>query len=243
MPYWFGKIQKPILGLAPMFGYSDSDLRYQCRQYGADAVYSEMVAAEAVIRRVPKIFEMMNFSESERPIVIQIFGSNPKSMAEAAQMIEKELKPDGIDINFGCPVQKASKQGFGAVQLADPESAAEIVACVSKALKNTPLSCKMRFPDKDPKLAMDFVEKIYHAGAKLVAIHGRTATQKYGGSADWQPIYEIKTKFPELFVLGNGDIRTFNDLKSKLGNLDGVLVGRAAKINPAVFLELKKIKN
>jgi tRNA-dihydrouridine synthase B len=236
---WFKKFPKPIVGLAPMHGFTDSAFRLKCRQLGADVVYSEMVAAEAIIRRVPKAFEMMRFEPAERPVVIQIFGSNPVSMAKAAAIVEKEFAPDGIDVNFGCPVQKAAKQNFGAIQLSNPDGAAEIVKAMSTALKNTPLSAKMRLPNDNLDDLMNFVKAIHAAGIKLIAVHGRTATQKYRGQSDWQPIYEIKKNFPDLCVLGNGDIKTKNDLDSKLGNLDGALIGRAAKIRPEIFREFK----
>ena len=239
MTSWFEKIKKPIIGLAPMHGFTESAFRLKCRNFGADVVYSEMVAAEAMIRRVPKAFEMIKFEEAERPIVIQIFGSNPKSMAKAASIIEKEFSPDGIDVNFGCPVQKAAKQNFGAIQLSDVDAAVKIVKAISKALDHTPLSAKMRLPNDDIDDAIKFVAEIKNAGIKLIAVHGRTATQKYRGEADWTSIYEIKKQFPDLFVLGNGDIKSKSDLDAKLGNLDGVLIGRAAKINPEIFKELQ----
>jgi tRNA-dihydrouridine synthase B len=237
LKYWFEKIPKPIIGLAPMHGFTNSAFRLKCRRFGADVTYSEMIAAEAIIRRVPKVFEMIKFEEAERPIVIQIFGSNPASMATAAKIIEDEFGPDGIDLNFGCPVQKAAKQNFGAIQLSDVNAATDIVKAISKVLDHTPLSAKMRLPDNDD--AIKFVAAIKNAGVKLVAIHGRTATQKYRGQANWAPIYEIKKQFPDLYVLGNGDVRSKSDLDNKLGNLDGVLIGRAAKIRPEIFSELK----
>jgi len=240
--FWFEKIQKPIIGLAPMHGFTKSEFRLLCRQSGADVVYSEMVASEGIIRRAPKVMEMLDICKEERPVVIQIFGNNPESMAKAARIIEEEIKPDGIDINFGCPVQKAGKQGFGAIQLNNPEKAAEIVMAVSKVLKTTPLSVKIRFPSKNIEDTINFVEVIKKAGAKLVAIHGRTLTQKYRGQADWEHIQKVKDSFPDFPILGNGDIRSLDDLKKNIGSLDGVLVGRAAKIRPAVFQELRVIK-
>ena len=239
--YWFSKIGRPIIGLAPMHQTTTSTFRLKCRKVGADVVYSEMVAAEAIIRRVPQAFEMMKFKEAERPILIQIFGVNPKSMAQAAKIIEKEFRPDGIDINFGCPVQKAAKQGFGAIQLADPEAAAKIVRAVARAT-NLPVSVKMRLPSKNVADTLKFVEKIAAAGVKVVAIHGRTPTQKFRGQADWAHAYAVKKKFPDLIVLGNGDISSKQNLKSKVQNLDGVLVGRAAKREPAIFRELVQAK-
>ena len=241
MNNWFDKISKPIVGLAPMHGYTFSSFRLKCRQAGADVVYSEMVASEAIVRHVPKAFEMLRFEEGERPVVLQIFGSNPKTMAQAAKIVEKEFKPDGIDINFGCPVQKAAKQGFGSFQLKDPDRAAEIVAAVSGATK-LPVSVKMRLPSWKIEETIDFIEKIKKAGAKLVTIHGRTMTQKYRGHADWNMLHKIKKHFPDFIILGSGDIDSLQTLKDSLGNLDGALVGRAAKRDPEIFKGLTKVK-
>lgn len=237
--YWFHKCKKPIIGLAPMHGYTDSNFRLKCRKAGADVVYSEMVAAEAIIRRIPQAFEMLKFSEAERPVVLQMFGNNINSLKKAATILETEFHPDGIDLNFGCPVQKAAKQGFGATQLFDAKRAAQIVRALKKVLKKTPLSIKMRLVSSDIADTIAFVKEIKDAGIDLIAIHGRTATQKYKGVADWQKIQEVKKHFPDLPILGNGDIKTHEDLEKNLGNLDGALVGRAAKINPEVFRDLK----
>jgi tRNA-dihydrouridine synthase B len=243
MREWFKDIEKPILALAPMHQVSRSGLRQQCRSFGADATFSEMVAAEAVIRHVPQTFEMMRFTERERPFIVQIFGNKPEIMAQAAKLIEKEINPDGIDINFGCPVQKAEKQGFGSCQLKDPVAAGKIVKAVSKVLENIPLSVKIRIPSNDLEYSLGFVKAVYANGAKLISVHGRTPTQKYGGVADWNFAYEVKKKFPDLIVLGNGDIKTLDNLKEKLGNLDGAMIGRAAKIRPEVFVKLSSIKS
>ncbi len=242
MQKWFAKIKKPIIGLSPMHQVTDSAFRLKCRKAGADVVYSEMIASEAIIRDVPQAKEMASFVEDERPVVIQIFGSDPKVMAQAAKKLEDELSPDGIDINFGCPVQKAAKQGFGACQLFEPKKAAEIVKAVKKSLKKTPLSAKLRLATKDVNDTIKFIRAIKKAGVDLISIHARTATQKYRGEADWKKLYEIKEKFPDLYILGNGDIKFPEDIKSKIGNLDGVLIGRAAKLNPIVFKDLIKIK-
>lgn len=233
-------LKKPIIALAPMHGFTNSEFRLKCREFGADLVYSEMVAAEGIIRRVPAVLEQLEFVKAERPVILQIFGSNPKSMAQAAQIIETEYQPDGIDINFGCPVQKAAKQGFGAVLLRDPKKAIQIIKAVKKVLKNTPLSIKIRLND-DIEETIDLIEKAEKAGVQMVAIHGRTLTQKYRGVADYDKLHFIKSHFPNLLILGSGDIRTKNDLETKLGNLDGVLIGRGAKIRPEIFQELKKI--
>lgn len=236
---WFEKAKGPIIGLAPMHQVSRAELRIASKKAGADLVFSEMVAAEAVIRKVPQAWEMMRFSEFERPIIIQIFGNKPEVMAKAARMIEEELKPDGIDINFGCPVQKAEKQGFGSCQLKDPKAASEIVKAIRKEI-NIPLSAKIRIPEKDLAKTIEFVEVITKAGIDMVTVHGRTPTQRYKGEADWSYAHEVKKQFPNLFVLGSGDIKSVMDFKNKLGNLDGVLIGRWAKNHPEIFREIKE---
>ena len=204
-------------------------------------MYSEMVASEAIIRHVPKAMEMMEFCEDEQPVVIQIFGSNPKSMAKAAKVVEKEFNPNGIDINFGCPVQKAAKQGFGAVQLKDAKRAGEIVRAVVASTK-LPVSVKMRLPSRKLEESVEFVKTVFAAGAKIVAIHGRFATQKYKGHADWNYLRKIKDHFPDNLILGNGDVESAGFLKENLGKLDGALVGRAAKRDPGIFRSLKSTR-
>ena len=231
-------LPKPIIALAPMHGFTNSEFRLKCRKLGADLVYSEMVAAEGIIRRVPAVLSMLEFAKEERPVILQIFGSNPGSMAKAAQIIETDYAPDGIDINFGCPVQKAAKQGFGAVLLRDTKKAIEIIKAVKKVLKKTPLSIKIRLNDEIGD-TIDFVNRAQRAGVQMVAIHGRTLTQKYRGEADYKKIHEIRKHFPDLIILGSGDIKSKIDLDNNLGNLDGVLIGRAAKIRPEVFQDLK----
>ena len=238
---WFEKIKKPIIGLAPMFGYSNRELRLKSRQAGADVVFTEMVAAEAIIRNVDKAWEMCEFDKKERPVVIQIFGNKPNSIAKAVKMVDKKLSPDGIDINFGCPVQKASKQGFGSVLLNNPALAFKIVKSAVEAT-SIPISVKMRLPSKVVADTISFIKTISSAGARVVSIHARTQTQKYGGHADWELLHKIKKHFPDLVILGNGDIESLQNLRDKLGNLDGVLVGRAAKRDFNIFEELKRAK-
>lgn len=242
MKYWFEKIKKPIIGLAPMHQVTNSFFRLKCAKAGADVVFSEMIASEAIIRNVPQAMKMASFKEGERPVVIQIFGNNPESMAKAAKKLEDKLKPDGIDINFGCPVQKAAAQGFGACQLYEPGKAAEIVRAVKGVLKKTALSAKIRLATKNIEDTVRFIKAIKTAGIDLVSIHGRTATQKYHGHADWNMMRKIKAEFPDLLILGNGDINSLEILKSEIGNLNGVLIGREAKRNPEIFEEFQKIK-
>ncbi|OQA53216.1 MAG: putative tRNA-dihydrouridine synthase [candidate division WS2 bacterium ADurb.Bin280] len=239
---WFEKIKKPIIALAPMHGYTYSEFRQKCAKAGADAVYSEMVASEAIIRDVPQAMEMLGFEQNERPVILQIFGSNSEVMAKAAQIIEERFSPDGIDINFGCPVQKAAKQGFGSCQLADDSEAAKIVKAVCSAT-SIAVSVKMRLVSFDANENIDFIKKMHQAGARLFSVHGRIRTQKYRGHADWNLLRKIKQGCGDIPILGSGDVDSLQFLKDNLGNLDGALVGRAAKRDPEIFGELVKIKN
>lgn len=241
MSYWFENINKPIIGLAPMHGYTFSIFRKQCREAGADVVYSEMVASEAIIRDVPQAMEMLRFDEKERPVILQIFGSKPNVMAQAAKIIQNKYHPDGIDINFGCPVQKAAKQGFGSCQLANIQEASNIVKNVSEAI-DIPLSVKMRLVSQRVDENVEFVKTLFASGAKLISIHGRTRTQKYRGHSDWNLLRKIKQECPDIPILGSGDVDGLQFLKDNLGCLDGALIGRAAKRDPQIFSELRKIK-
>lgn len=239
--FW-SKLKKPIIGLAPMHEVSNSVFRLECKKNGADIVYSEMIAAEAVIRNIAKALDMAKFSKKERPIIIQLFGTNPVNIAEAAKIIENKFKPDGIDLNFGCPVPKAQKQGFGAVQLRDSKKISEICKSVKSVLKNTPISVKMRLVSQSLSDNLIFIEAIKPFIDALV-IHGRTLNQLYKGDANWEIIYEIKKHNPDLIVLGNGDIKSAQDFEEKIKNLDGVLIGRAARKNPQIFKELHVAKD
>jgi tRNA-dihydrouridine synthase B len=238
---WFNKINRPIIGLAPMFGYSNKNLRLKARQAGADVVFTEMTAVEAIIRDVEKAWQMCSFDSRERPVIIQVFGSNPLSVSKAIKIIDKKLHPDGIDINFGCPVQKAAKQGFGSVLLNDTKLSYLIIKSASSATK-LPISIKMRLPSKKPSDSIDFIKMAKKAGAKVITVHGRTQTQKYGGHADWNLLHKIKKSFKDLPILGSGDINSLKDLQDKIGNLDGALIGRAAKKDYLIFKELILIK-
>lgn len=224
-----------------MHGYTNSEFRLKCKLAGADMIYTEMIATEAIIRRIPKVFEMLKFKEEDRPIVAQIFGSKPEVMAEAAKIIERKFKPDGIDINFGCSVQKAKKQGFGSCQLKDAKRAGAIVRAVKKAV-GLPVSAKIRLLNKHPADTISFIKVLEKSGIDAIAIHGRTPTQKFSDHADWGIMHKIKKEFPKLLILGNGDIKEARDLKQKIGNLDGALVGRRAIKNPNIFKELIKSK-
>ena len=231
---------KPFFVMAPMDGITSSPFRRVCRKLGADVVFSEMIAAEAVYYKSKKTLGMMKFHDAERPIIIQIFGNDTEKMAVAAEYIEKEVQPDGIDINMGCPAKKVVSGGRGSVLLKDPKKALEIAKSVREATK-LPLSVKMRTGWEKfdtQKLVVGF-EK---AGIDVISVHGRTKTQGFIGKVDLDAIKEIK-KLVKIPVIGNGGIMNAQDAKRMLRetNCDGVMIARGALGNPWIFRSAQMI--
>jgi tRNA-dihydrouridine synthase B len=193
-----------------------------------------MVPSEAVVRYIPRAFQLMEKSKKEKNLVIQIFGNDPKTMASAAKIIEEKVKPQGIDINFGCSVIRAKRNEIGAYLLDDSDKVVQIVKEVKKNIK-IPLSVKIRLTRYD---IVDLVKQI-KPYIDVLTVHGRYSSQGFKGSADYTEIYRIKKEFPNLIVLGNGDIRSPKDFKEKIKNLDGVLLGRVTKSNKNIFKQIK----
>ncbi|TSC91848.1 MAG: nifR3 family TIM-barrel protein [Candidatus Berkelbacteria bacterium Licking1014_96] len=239
MDNFWRKFKKPIIALAPMAGISDSAFRQICKKEGADLVYSEMISSYGIIHNDKKTLSLCRFKQIERPIIIQIFGRDPRIMAEAAAVVENKFKPEGIDINFGCPARRVVKSGHGAALMDEPELAESIVRHIVKRIK-IPLSVKTRLGARKKTEIFDFSRRMESVGAKAIAIHGRTLSQGFKGEADWGPIYKTAgiVKIP---VLGNGDIKSNQEIKSRLKNLAGVLIGRGALGNPFIFGRQKEV--
>jgi tRNA-dihydrouridine synthase B len=239
--------KRPQIGLSPMAGYTDSPFRQICRQMGADFVITELVSAEGIVHmrksklRLSKTYELMNFNASERPILVQLFGADSEIMREAAKIVAEELKPDGININMGCPAHKVVCNGKGSALMKDPNLAAQIVTAAIEG-SGLPVSVKTRLGWEDESKLIEFSKSIESAGAECIMIHGRTYKQGFSGIANWLPIYEVK-KSLKIPVLGNGDIWSLNDYQEKIGNLDGVLIGRGAVTNPWMFAEIAALQN
>jgi len=232
---------QPIIALAPMADYTDEPFSLVCKEFGADLIFREMVSSEAIIRGNKKTFEMARIDKNERPVILQIFGANPKVMAEAAKILEKECEPDGIDINMGCPVRKIVGVGAGCELMRSPEKAAEIVRAVKSAVK-VPVSVKMRLGRKNKDEILSFAPMIEKAGADFITVHGRTRGEQYSGEADWEMIARVKSKL-KIPVIANGSIWTADDAKRclKITGADGVAIARGALGNPWIFEEIKKI--
>ena len=230
----------PIL-LAPMEEITGAAFRTICKEFGADLVYTEFVAADGLIRDVQKSTQKIDFQDVERPVGIQIFGNEESAMRRAAE-VAAEQKPDIIDINWGCPVKKVVKKGSGSGMLQFPEKLIQITAAVVKSV-NIPVTVKTRLGwDESSKIIVTLSEQLQDVGIEAITIHGRTRAQLYSGVADWTLIGKIKEnprmKIP---VFGNGDVNSPEkalEMKQKYG-VDGVMIGRATIGNPFIFREVR----
>jgi tRNA-dihydrouridine synthase B len=223
------------LMLAPMAGFTDSPCRRIARRHGASMVFTELVSAEGLVRDAKKTLSLCAFHEEERPIGIQIFGKNPGTMAEAAVRAE-EMRPDCIDINFGCCAPKVCGSGCGAALLDDPSLMAAIAEAIVKKV-SLPVSAKIRTgPDSSRKNYPEVVKALISSGVSFITVHGRTRRQRFTGSADWDTIREI-AEFSSVPVIGNGDIGSHDEAHERLrtSSCAAVMIGRAAVGNPWIF--------
>ncbi|MDM8532497.1 tRNA dihydrouridine synthase DusB [Anaerolineales bacterium HSG25] len=228
----------PVYGdliLSPMAGFSDKPYRTLCREYGSAMSYTEFISIDGIVYNNERTLQMLDFDESERPMVFQIFGNDEDMFEEAARQIEP-LGPDIIDINMGCSVRKVAGRGSGAGLLRDPAKIGRIFNRLSKSL-SIPVTGKIRLGwDEESLNYLEVAKVMEDNGAALVAVHGRTKGQAYKGVANWDAIAEIKqaVKIP---VVGNGDVKTVTDINriKQLTNCDAVMIGRAAIGNPWIF--------
>lgn len=229
------------LFLAPMEDVTDIGFRKLCKRFGAAMVYTEFVAADAIIRSIPSTLSKMKVNDDERPVGIQIYGKNVDSMVEAAKIVET-FHPDIIDLNFGCPVKKVAGKGAGAGLLRDIPLMLEITREVVKAV-NIPVTAKTRLGwDKDNLVITTLAEQLQDCGIQALTIHGRTRSQMYTGDADWSLIGEVKRN-PRIHIpiIGNGDITSpqrAKDAFDKYG-VDAVMIGRATFGRPWFFKECR----
>lgn len=223
-----------------MAGVTDSVFRTLTKQYGCEYVFTEMVSAKALLHENERTHGLLRFNEEERPLSIQLFGHDPKDLAEAAAMVEALYRPDGIDINMGCPAPKIVKNGDGAALLLQPELAFSIARAVVDAV-SLPVSAKIRIGwDCTRRNGLTMAKGLQDAGISSVAVHGRTRSQFYSGDADWRWIEKIKACV-SIPVIGNGDIVHPRDGQAMMEQTgcDHIMVGRAALGNPWFFRQLE----
>ncbi len=228
-------LSKPILALSPMADMTDSPFCQTVKTIASPIMFREMVSSEAVARGSEKTMAMTNIEDVERPIVQQVFGSDPDTMAKAASLIEETHAPDGIDINMGCPVYKITSNFNGAALMKEPKRASEIIRRMKAAIR-VPLSVKIRAGWSDPSECLDFVRVVEDAGADLITIHGRTKCQGYSGKSDWDMIRRAAERV-SIPILANGDIFTPEDAAKALEatDCDGILIARGGLGNPWIF--------
>ena len=231
----------PLL-LAPMEDVSDPPFRAVCKENGADVMYTEFISSEGLIRDAAKSTQKLDIFEYERPIGIQIFGSNIDSMKQATE-IASSANPDIIDINYGCPVKKVACKGAGAGILQDIPKMVEMTAEIVKST-NLPVTVKTRLGwDDKTKYIEEVAERLQDVGIQALSVHGRTRKQMYKGEADWTLIGNIKNN-PRVTIpiFGNGDIDSPEKAKlyKESYGVDGIMIGRATIGNPWIFNEIKQ---
>jgi nifR3 family TIM-barrel protein len=219
--------------LAPMAGVCNSAFRLTVKEFGAGLVCAEMVSDKGIVLKNEKTMNMLYIDEREKPLSLQIFGGEKKTLVEAAQFVDKNTNADIIDINMGCPVPKITKCDAGAKWLLDPDKIHEMVSAVVEAV-DKPVTVKMRMGwDEDHIFAVKNAQAVERAGGQAVALHGRTRVQMYEGKANWDIIREVKQSI-NIPLIGNGDVQTPQDAKRMIEETgcDGVMIGRAALGNP-----------
>ena len=234
-------IDVPVV-LAPMAGITNTAYRRLCQGFGGGLYVSEMVTSRALVERTEESMRLIGHHESEKVRSVQLYGVDPKTIADAVTMLVSEDRADHIDLNFGCPVPKVTRKGGGAALPWKQDLFQAIVQSAVKAAGNIPVTVKMRKGiDADHLTFLESGKAARDAGVAAVALHGRTAADYYSGKADWDAIAELRAELPDVQVLGNGDIWSAQDAVNmmKQTGVDGVVVGRGCLGRPWLFADLE----
>ncbi|MEA1962667.1 MAG: tRNA-dihydrouridine synthase [Patescibacteria group bacterium] len=246
MKNFWQKLKKPFYALAPLAGISDSAFRQICKEFGADIMYSEMASATALFYDAKKrkninlseTLKLALFEEKERPFVVQLFGSEPEHFKAAVELIHKQIKPDGIDINFGCPVKKVRKQGAGAALMADLKKSYEVIKATVEST-DLPISIKTRTKAGDVDI-LRFLDYISDLDVKAIMIHGRSLSQMFSGDIDTAVMKKARDFFPGI-IMANGGVYSYEDAARVLNETeaDGLGIARGALGRPWIFKALR----
>ena len=229
------------LYLAPMAGVSDKIFRQLCKERGADVLVTEFVSSEGVFRRNERTREYLDFDECERPVGVQLFGADAEHMAEAARQVVDWVRPDFIDLNFGCPVNKVVSKNGGSALLKDCPTLAAVAGAVVRAIAPLPVTAKIRIGwDANSINAPRVAHILEETGIRALAVHGRTRAQGYSGDADWNVIGEVANTV-SIPVIGNGDLTSASDVAKRRDEtkISGAMIGRAAMSSPWIFAQTK----
>ena len=239
--------ERPVV-LAPMEDVTDASFRILCREAGAAMVTTEFVSSDGLVRDAAKAIAKMHTLEEEAPVAVQIYGSIPEAMVDAARMADRAAElagghgADVVDINFGCPVSKIAGRGAGSGMMKDPDKLVAITEAVVRAVRK-PVTVKTRLGwDDSSKIIVELAERLQDVGIEALTVHGRTRCQMYKGEADWTLIGKIKEN-PRMRipVIGNGDINSAPRAKEMFDRygVDGIMVGRASFGHPWIFTEIR----
>ena len=228
--------KRPVVALAPMDGYTDSAFRQLVKNIDSRVIcYTEFLSSDYFFHKPKEAEQLLAMKKIEEPLIVQLFGKEPEHFAVAAKIAEN-CGAAGIDINMGCPAKKVVNSMHGSYLMKNVDLGCRIIESIKKEI-NIPLSVKTRRGWEDHKNLISFVKQLESAGIDMIAIHGRTYSQHFKGEALWEPIYGLKENI-NIPVIGNGDVRSWKTAKEKIGNLDGVMVGRATMGNPWLLHEI-----
>ncbi len=242
-PFAWNNLKKPIVALAPMSGISDSPMRLMAKKFGSDIEFSEFISAASLFYKTEneKSFALAHFLEEERPYIIQLFGNDPEHFKVAAKILAEKYRPDGFDINFGCPAHSVVNSGAGSALFCEPLKAKQIIETVKEYSGGLPTSVKLRAAYKNIPAA-EFLDKINGAPFENVTLHMRTYEQLHTGEPNWDSAKELKGLLKTPLII-NGGINSGEKAKAALEytGADGVMIAQASLGNPFIFREIKAV--